>query len=143
MQIWVAARAQTTPGGHVKMRAMICIVLPVVERVPRERETREERLFFPVGTDWPARRRPTSESRSLLRLAIVGQAPASVPAPQPISRRYAEPHDVLCRLIPVDISTAAAATASTALRVTQAHWQARVLTEAGRGGSAGLTVTAR
>ncbi len=34
-----------------------------MERVPKGRETREERLFFPVGTDRPARRRPAALDR--------------------------------------------------------------------------------
>jgi hypothetical protein len=39
---------------------MIGIVLLVMERVPTGRETREKRLFFPVGTDRPALRRPAA-----------------------------------------------------------------------------------
>jgi hypothetical protein len=36
---------------------MISIFLPVMERVPKGRETREERVFFPGGTDQPASQR--------------------------------------------------------------------------------------
>ncbi len=62
-----------------------------MKRVPKGRETREELLIFPVGTDRPARRRPTAAlelpvSRVLAsgRLRLELTVTASVPAPQPI-----------------------------------------------------------
>ncbi len=72
---------------------MICIVLPVMERVQKGQETREVRLFFPVGTDLPARRRPAALDLPVSPVSVIGPALAgnslestpSVPAPQPIS----------------------------------------------------------
>jgi hypothetical protein len=53
---------------------MICIVLPVMEHVPKGRETLEERLFFPVRTDRPARRRQAALDHPVSPVSGIGAA---------------------------------------------------------------------
>jgi hypothetical protein len=70
---------------------MICItVLPVMERVPKGRETREERLFFPVGTDRPARahRRPAVLDLPVSPVPGIGPAGLEPSVPRPVYTLY-------------------------------------------------------
>jgi hypothetical protein len=59
---------------------MICIVLPVMELVPKGQETREECLFFPVGlgTDLPARRWLAALDLPVSPISVIGPALAGI-----------------------------------------------------------------
>ena len=68
-----------------------CIVLPVMERVPKGRETREERVFFPVGTDRPARRRPAALDHPVSPVPGIGPAGLESSVPRPVYKLYTAP----------------------------------------------------
>ena len=64
-----------------------------MERVPKGRETREERLFFPVGTDRPARRRPAALDHPVSPVPGIGPAglESSVPRRAVYQPRASQP----------------------------------------------------